>query len=190
MHPYSIDTNLRMTLHGVMAIFSASLVGGINHWLAINSFAVSLSAFGCFGVVWFLLDQLCLPVIAKASSLPDLNGLWIAKGISNFPDKRTGKNFEYEMEVRIKQTFSKIEVFTKTETSESRSTMASLLIDKSVAKFIYSFENTPFNLSEPELERHAGLTHLNIVSKDRLEGGYFSGKHRTRHGELILERSK
>ena len=94
------------------------------------------------------------------------------------------------MQVIIKQTFTKIEVFAETKDSTSRSTMASICTQHAVPIFRYSFENIPKNNANDELQRHPGLIELRVKSNDLLEGSYFSGKHRLRYGELIYKRKK
>lgn len=128
--------------------------------------------------------------IPRLLGVHDLNGVWHGDGISSFEDPNTGAKKRYTMDVRIRQTFSRIEVHAKTRESTSFSTMAGMCVDKAMPILRYAFENTPMNMADPTLQRHAGLIELRIESEARMAGDYFSGKHRVRHGELTLTRNK
>lgn len=123
-------------------------------------------------------------------NLPDLNGDWVADGTSSYADPNTGENLKFRMNVKIKQTFSQIEFFTETENSTSRSFMASIETNHAVPIVRYGFDNTPKNMSDAALQRHPGMMELRVSATDKLEGDYFSGKHRLRFGELTIRRGK
>lgn len=153
--------------------------------------AVPISFGAVFTALYFAFDRFLwkLKLASSLIGVPNLNGQWIAEGVSSYIDPETNEPFHYRMIVTIKQTFSKIEIFTETKDSTSRSTMASLSTQHAKMFFRYAFENTPKNKSDPELQRHPGLIELRINSPDEMVGDYFSGKHRLRYGELTLKRS-
>jgi hypothetical protein len=193
MHSYSIDTNARQTVYFVLAIVSfviPSLVASdwVTHYVG-DKLSYPFGVGATFGVLFLLFDRVLWKRLQFILHIPDLNGTWIAKGISSYEDPATGEPIEYEMKYWIKQTFTRIEICGETDKSTSRSTMASLEIDHAVPIFRYAFENTPRNMSDSELQRHPGLIELRLSAASRMTGDYFSGKHRLRYGELIFTKS-
>lgn len=194
MHYYTLDKEIRKTAYVILTIISLvlpSLFDTFKTFFGVSeSFGFSLSFGTTFAILYFLLDRFIWKWISFIISIPDLNGTWDAEGISSFKDPNTGEDIHFKMQIIIKQTFTKIEVFTETKDSTSRSTMASICTQHAVPIFRYSFENTPKNKANDELQRHPGLIELRIKNNDLLEGDYFSGKHRLRYGELIYKRNK
>lgn len=193
MHPYSVDTKVRQTVYFVLAIIAFVIPGSVTSDKVSNILGDNLTyPFGVgatFGALFLLFDQVLWKKLQFVLHIPDLNGNWIAKGVSSYTDPATGKPMEFEMEYRIKQTFTRIEISGETTKSTSRSTMASLEVDHAVPILRYAFENTPRNMSDPELQRHPGLIELRLTNQKIMAGDYFSGKHRLRYGELTLIQS-
>ena len=193
MHYYTIDKEIRKSAYIILTIISLSLPTFINELRTLfglsKDFGFSISFGTIFGFLYFILDRWAWQWISKLINIPNLNGKWNAEGISSYKDSQTGENYKFDMEVIIRQTFSKIEIFTETLDSTSRSTMASICTEHAVPIFRYSFENIPKNKSNEELHRHPGFIELRIKNDNLLEGDYFSGKHRLRYGELIYKRN-
>lgn len=192
MHDYSIDTEVRRYVHTGIAVISLTLPAIVSN-LAIRigiptgiTFPLSFGA--TLALFYSLFDHVVWRWFKILHKLPDLQGIWDAEGQSCYKDPETGQHYKFQMEVRIRQTFSRIEVYTETEQSTSRSFMASIELHHAVPVFRYGFENTPKSLANDELQRHAGMMDLRITERNRLEGDYFSGKHRLRFGTLKLTR--
>lgn len=187
MHYYTLDTEIRKKVYVIITLISLSFPAFFESIRSIFGipahFGFPLSFSIIFSLFFFVQDKFIWKLFGKL--IPNLNGSWKANGISSYKDPNTGENFKFEMEVIIKQTFSKIEIYTETIDSTSRSTMASICTQHAMPIFRYSFENTPKNKADEELQRHPGLIELRIKKKNLLEGDYFSGKHRLRYGELI-----
>lgn len=189
MHPYSLDNNIRRYIYMGIAVISLLIPQYFEKLQAIFGvsepigFTISFGAI--YGVLYFLFDKYLWKVLSVLKLIVILDGKWNAKGISSYQDEH-GKNFTYDMDVIIKQTFTNIEIFTKTENSTSKSTMASIELNHAQPIIQYTFENIPKNMANEELQRHPGLVELRIESKNTLSGDYFSGKHRLRFGELNL----
>lgn len=194
MHYYTLDKEIRKSAYVLLTVISLGLPSIFDIFKTFfgfsESYGFSISFGVTFGVLYYLLDRFVWKWIAFLLNIPDLNGTWDAEGISSYKDPNTGENFRFQMEVIIKQTFTKIEVFTETKDSTSVSTMASICTQHAVPIFRYSFDNIPKNKSNDELQRHPGLIELRIKNLNLLEGDYFSGKHRLRYGELVYKRSK
>jgi len=192
MHDYSLDTDVRRKVHVGMATIALGAPAFFTaHW-PFNlhpGLAFPLSSGTIFTVLYFLFDRL-LWRCPWFPGVPDLNGEWHAHGVSSYEDPKTGKSFEFEMTVTIRQTFSRMEVFTRTSQSISTSFMASIEIDRAVAQLRYGYENVPHNIAEEELQRHSGMMDLRITSATTMEGGYYSGKHRVRYGNVTLTKKR
>lgn len=190
MHDYSLDNHCRRTVHFAAAVVSVYLPhafvfiagkafdnGGISYPLSVGA---------TFSILYLLFERCLWKKLQSPLGVPDLSGTWKARGLSCHTDEVSGERIAFEMECRIKQTFSKIEVFAETEHSTSRSFMASIESNHAVAILYYAFENTPKNMSDPELQRHSGLIELRITDSTHMSGDYFTGKHRLKYGELTL----
>lgn len=196
MHSYSVDTNARQWVFAGLAVVAFALPSGIAQAVdALQGYFASMPAvtwplsFGAtFGAAFWLFDRHLWKHI-RCLGIPILDGRWRAEGLSSYQlDPDTGVPIhQFSMDVTIRQTFTRIEVFTLTPDSESRSTMASVCIDSACPVFRYAFENAPRNKANAELQRHPGLIELRIHG-EQLQGDYFSGKHRLRFGELTLTR--
>ena len=201
MHSYSLDTDVRKWVYVSLGITAFALPAGICHlstWIRpmftempILSWPLSFGA--TFGVLFYWFDHYLWRTgpISRLHGIPVLHGRWIVDGISSFQcDPETGApTHAFSMEVVIKQTFTRLEVFTETDDSTSRSTVAGVCVNHARPVFRYAFENTPKNKANPKLQRHPGLIELRVNSGGELQGDYFSGKHRLRYGELTFRRS-
>ncbi len=189
MHYYSFDTEIRRYVYVFITLISSSIPTIFKDltvfWHLPNGWSL-LATFGtCFALLYFLFDHLIWKLLKYFNLVLNLNGNWIASGESSYLSDGTPHKFS--MKIKIKQTFTKIEIHTETENSISRSTMASISLDHAFPIFRYSFENTPINKSNSELQRHPGLIEL-VIKKDLMEGDYFSGKHRLNYGSLRVTR--
>ena len=189
MHSYSIDSEIRRTVHVILGVIAFALPAWIKEAQTIMGLPVTLGyplSFGVtFGILHFVFNKWLWKFLSKLSLLPDLNGNWVVEGDSSFED-----GTPFAGNVTIKQTFSSIEIFGEFRESTSRSTLAGFCLNHAMPIFRYAFENTPKNLSNAELQRHPGLIELRIASADELKGDYFSGKHRLRFGEMVLKRAR
>jgi hypothetical protein len=202
MHSYSLDTDARKWVYVALGVTAFALPAGISQvstWfqsvfasLPVLSWPLSFGA--TFGVVFFAFDRYLwrTRLFSRLHGVPVLQGTWNVEGISSYQlDPETqAPNHRFKMIVVIRQTFTRIEVFTETDDSTSRSTVAGICLNHARPLFRYAFENTPKNKANQGLQRHPGLTELRVNSKTELQGDYFSGKHRLRYGELTFKRSR
>lgn len=192
MHSYSIDSDIRKKVYfGIFVIAMAipavfekiRMLTGLPDYLA-----VPLSFSTIFGALYFIFNCFLWKYFSWLTSIPNLAGEWVASGKSSYTDPVTNENVTFVMAITIRQNFSEMEIFTETAESTSRSTMAGFFSRHAIPLFRYSFENTPKNMANQELQRHPGLIELRIQSDGTLVGDYFSGKHRLRYGELEVKR--
>lgn len=143
MHSYSIDSAARSKVYVTLALFSAGLPAGMaevtawaHQWIAAAPTVTWPVSFGAtFGFLFAVFDRRlwrARPFTAW-HSIPNLVGTWEASGVSSFKETPESPNHTFTMKVIIKQTFTKLEVFTETAESTSRSTMASIDSDHAVA---------------------------------------------------------
>ena len=193
MHPYSLDNSVRQYVYvgiAVIAILAPQYIEQLRVIFGLSEvYAVTVSFGLIYGILFFIIDKYAWKLLTYIDLIPNLNGNWKAKGKSSYKDE-DGEPFTYDMDVKIKQTLTKLEVYTITKDSISKSKMASIELDNAQAILKYTFENVPKNMSNDELQRHPGLVELQIETNDKMSGDYFSGKHRLRYGELNLERIK
>lgn len=188
MHPYSLDNQVRKWTYVTIAIISISVPYCFETLMTFLGFQVisfSISFGAIFGSLFLLVDKFLWKISNRTNLIPNLEGEWQATGISSFQDEDEN-NHKFCMEIYIKQTFTNLEVFTETQDSTSKSTMANIEMNHPKPIFRYTFENTPKNMSDNELQRHPGMMQLRINSNSEMSGDYFSGKHRLRYGELTL----
>jgi hypothetical protein len=190
MHDYSLDTPVRRYVHYVLALAAFTVPHAFTtlsgYAIPGNQFGYPISVGATFTILYLIFDHWAWKKLYIILKIPNLSGEWQASGISSYPDPQTGQPSKFNMRYTIKQSFSRIEVYGETDTSTSRSMMASLELDHAVCIFRYAFENQPKNTSNNELQRHPGLIELRIISPSQMAGDYFSGKHRLRYGELTF----
>jgi hypothetical protein len=119
--------------------------------------------------------------------IPDLNGEWECEGES----LDTGKSvlFRWQGTVTITQTWEKIWVNVRTESSNSHSGSAALTCEADGrCRLMYSYRNDP-KIGEKELASHVGFAEF-VFSKDlkTAEGDYFNNKGRYTFGRMRLTR--
>lgn len=190
MHPYSLDNQLRKWIYIVISCISISVpiyFDVLMKFLGFEYISFTLSFGITFGILFFLVDKYLWKTFKFLNMIPNLEGKWMVSGISSFQEEN-GNNYKFNMEIEIKQTLTSIEIFAETQDSTSKSTMASIEMNHSKAIFRYTFENTPKNMSNDELQRHPGMMELRINSTEDMGGDYFSGKHRLRYGELQFKK--
>lgn len=190
MHSYGLDGTARQTTYSIIGVLSFLISyrsATIPELFGVSGFIPFSLSFGVvFGVLIFIFDRYAWKLLTR---IPNLNGDWEAVGISSYTmDESEAPNHEFSMNVKIKQTFSRIGISTTTGESTSNSTMASFQLNLPIPVIRYSFENIPMNRSSQELQRHPGMVELRIIDEKEMSGDYFSGKHRLRFGSLTLRR--
>lgn len=192
MHSYSIDSEIRKKVYFALFVISMALPAIFEQVRALTGLPAYLAipaSFGTiFGILYFVFNHFLWRYFSRMTSIPDLDGEWVATGKSSFKNPDSGENVSFTMNLTIRQNFSEMEVFTETPESTSRSTMAGIFAHHAVPLFRYSFENTPKSMANQELHRHPGLIELRIQQDGTLTGDYFSGKHRLKYGELEIKR--
>ena len=201
MHSYSLDIGIRRKVYfgiAVLAFVFPSVMAWLLSYVAAlhleigPNFEWPLSVGTAYGIIFFAVDRWLWRIVPLrfVIGIPDLNGDWQGKGVSSYElnaDKKPVHPFD--MKITIRQTFTRIQVFTETPESVSKSIMASICLDQARPTFSYGFQNSPKSKANPELQRHPGLLELRIYGPSELQGDYFSGQHRLLFGELTFTKN-
>lgn len=195
MHTYARNCKLHPTLIAVISILSIGLAWAIG--LGANKLSASMgvpisgiSAVSLFGLLWLLFDQHLwkFGFLRRALLVPDLNGTWRCAG-KTVTQGGDSADFEWESEITIRQSWSKIFIRLKTAQSGSKSITASLYHEgDGCYRLMYPYENDP-KPSEQELKHHRGFADLLFdASVGSAEGRYFTDGDRLTVGEMELTR--
>lgn len=200
MHDYSVNNRDRDNLIYIMVVISA-FVGPLltlsmtkfSGWAKRTfphlglGYTSTVSSGVVFAIIYQLYDKWLWRIPGlNYLKIPNLNGKWKGNVRSSYDDYAK----DYPIEIRIKQTFSQIEITLSNETSSSDSSMAVIYPSGTHPKLTYFYYNRPRNKSNEEMKAHPGVAELEIIDKETLHGDYFSGKHRLRTGEMTVKREK
>lgn len=209
MHTYSINNKERLNRIIVLIIVSIILTPIFNEILGIfiNFFCKNekileivniLEKFGygikqfpilfVFGVLYYLFDNVLWNKRIfkfRFSNIPNLSGKWSGKYKSSW------KNTEGEVELYIKQTWTKIQIVSYNKKSKSYSRVASLLTDTNKnVELVFEYENEPGSNRDSGMNPHRGFSELIYDENMKKLEGYYTGDYRTRkaHGNIWYEK--
>ncbi len=198
MHSYSIDRDLRVRVAVYIFIISivisvilndycadiienfmvvlengkAGNVLKVLEWLEVNQNILGVSFW--YGILtWFYNDVAWKWKCFKAlHGIPDLSGEWEGNLKSSFNDK------EIPMEMKVKQTWSKISIqtdFTKTN-SLSSSNVAAIYVDGSKGtQIFFGYSNDSYDISS-KMQTHAGYNILTLLNDNKIKARYFNDR--------------
>ena len=174
MHNYSITNSIiRISIISIIAILSAYFTILINPLLInIPIYIKPLSPFAIFGIAFFLFDKWGLLILCKITNIPNFNGTWKGKAKTT-----SSKSDEYDVELKITQTFTQILVDGTFNGSQSESFIANIdYSNKSRKKLTYSYLNKPDGTTPKSQTEHYGLITLDLTSKKNIKGNYFTNR--------------
>jgi hypothetical protein len=192
MEQYSIDGRGRSEIYLTLALISV-LCAYLSHqeigllpfpvpwWIEVPSFAV------WFGLVNVLFDRwLWRQRILgfRFSEVPDFSGRWKGAIRAHAPH---GGLVEIPVSMLIRQTWSAIDIKGETEQGVTRSKMAGIRLDDEEVRYEYE---THADVLNEEGKHHVGFGVLQMRSRDRLEGFYYTLEGSTRKGTMQLERAQ
>ncbi|MEZ5941135.1 MAG: hypothetical protein R3C18_07075 [Planctomycetaceae bacterium] len=191
MHDYSMRGHPRERLIYFLAAAAFSimpLITTLSGWLGVGLAATNFTLFGLLFVAFDRFIWRWWPV-RRILGLPDLNGKWNCEGQQYDENGNAGRSWEGT--ITIVQTWSRLCVATKTETSRSRSGPASIEKDEGHGfRLLYTYQNDPMP-GQPNLTPHRGTCEL-VFDEDctQATGIYFNDHHRRSFGRLTLTRSQ
>ena len=190
MEQYSIDGEGRGAVYIMLAIVSVVLayiahqLGDrlpfeIPWWAAVPSFAV------WFGVVNVSFDRwlwrVRLPGF-RFSAVPDFAGEWRGNIIAM---SAAHEQTEMPVDVRIRQTWSAMDVRGKTTHGVTRSKLIGVRIED--AELRYEYETQP-DIFDPTAKHHVGFCVMELRDNDRLDGFYYTLDGTSAKGTIRLQR--
>lgn len=196
MHSYSIDRDLRVKvaiyifiISMVVSIFlndycadiiksftlmlengKAGKIVKVLEWLEVNQNVLGVPF--CYGILTLLYNEVAWKWFKVLHGIPDLNGLWEGNLKSSFNDQ------EIPMEMKIKQTWSKISIQTefKKTNSISSSNVASIYVDGSKGtQIFFGYINDSYDVSN-KMQTHAGYNILTLLDDNKIKARYFNDR--------------
>lgn len=142
-----------------------------------------------FVVLYWILDRFAWRwrVVSKLLKVPNLSGEWECTGKTI--NAQGESIFDWTAKVTIIQTWDRIRVRLKTDTSASNSTSAALIHDEADGfRLFYSYSNEP-KMGQHELHAHRGSAEITFAKDvQSAEGEYFNGYGRYTFGRMSLKR--
>ena len=198
MHDYSIDKHPKGKITFFLAYGAIALAPLLNKWIGYAAKALGLSGilgsalvtavpvFTLFLGLYYLFNEYLWRVrfLRRFLLVPDLNGTWACVGKTTIKNSQPA-GWEWSGTITITQSWSKIMLHLKTQSSTSKSTAASIQHDPGVGyRLLYQYENVP-SADQPELARHSGSVEMVITeSCNSADGHYFTDQHRSTVGTI------
>ncbi|NII26816.1 hypothetical protein HB364_17130 [Pseudoflavitalea sp. X16] len=188
MHTYSINSDERKTVIGILGILSIAIMLIVKNNLCLPSWVPIPSVFAIFGGFYWIFDQLIwkLPLINQCLSTPNLNGTWTILMKSSRDSYAT----EYEGVLTITQSWSKIYIFMDGEKAIGQSIMAGIEVHTSKSftlKWEYLSQRKP-EFAENEY-MHYGMTRVMNQPNGAitvLKGDYYADRSRHSSGPVSI----
>lgn len=198
MHPYSININDKAKVYWIIVPLSLLCGYLVNECILKNLIIyqtyswiadIPSSGLAFFAIFYLLFDKYVWKLFSNNNfwfETPNISGVYEGELLSSRDDKQTPT----AIEVKIKQTLTKIQISLHTAQSTSKSEMAALLVDEPDGPLlIYEFINDHRKVADPNLTIHRGLTRLTYNKKDKaLIGIYYTSPERKNYGEIHVIR--
>lgn len=191
MHSYasdSIDRRVAPWGIAICAVFVAFLYGTLSNkfqfslpwWCETPSIMLVYGLFHWIYDSWLWKGEI---LRFRLSRIPDCSGTW-------YGQLRSSHHGETEIEgmLVVHQTWSKIVLEFRTDSSASYSRMASLNVTPGAsAGLIYEYTNDPRADAKETMHAHRGFAFLKLATDGKcLEGDYYTGRDRTNYGTMSL----
>ena len=197
MHKYTIPHLSLETIVSYIIVALLSLIAPINKF--VNYFSLPftlpetiLANFFISGTFyfWFLYNFLFCKYLWK---VPNLNGTWEIKGISN--NLKYQKKFNWKGTLEICQTLKDISIELVTENSISKSKSISASLKKNpnnTYTLEYSYTNSPNNIAPKDMRNHEGKCTITFkIDEMSAEGSYFNNnRDRETNGIMNLKKKE
>lgn len=196
MHPYATDSQGRETVHLMTAatsILAAYVLSGLLgvvklewlQWVDVPSVLGFYKLFNTIFDKWLWRSEFLHRI--GLIKVPDLAGSWRGHLTSSYTNHTKG----HEVEIEIKQTWTRLAIIFKTGTSRSHSHAGTILVENPGGVLLaYEYTNEPQPDALTTMGTHRGTAHLTLKKIDGhsvLEGGYYTGRGRQTFGTLQVE---
>lgn len=183
-----------MVIFGASILLAGCIQAVMIHFEVKLSWWVSFPSIGAFYAgIFFLFDRFLwkwtlLRAVLQVK-IPVLHGRW-----TGYIEPASGENVEARpATLTIDQHWSVINVTLSTGQSQSRSTMASIVDERTTRPALqYAYNNEPRESAVETMHRHSGTARLTLELKNgeaTLSGGYYTGRDRGSTGELEFRRA-
>ncbi|QQS16038.1 MAG: hypothetical protein IPK84_01620 [Candidatus Moraniibacteriota bacterium] len=190
MHPYSTDTAERRFVPLLLSVAAILTAWGFGHLLEILNIAVpwwfdAPSVMGFYAIFYNLFDNYLwrwnLLRFLRLVKTPCISGEWHGTAVSSF------NNEQQEVSLRIKQTWTSIELILTAPESQSHSLIAAFSLESPGGSMLtYQYQSDPRMGSPDSMQIHYGTTRL-MIKGNLIEGDYYSGRGRQNTGTLSLQ---
>ncbi len=190
MEQYSLDGRGRSEIYLTLALVSVLCVflshQGIERlpfevpwWIEVPTFAVWFGLVNVFFDRWLWRAR---PFGLRFSDIPDFAGVWSGTIRAHAAH---GGLVEIPVTMRIRQTWSAIDIKGETEQGVTRSKMAGVRIDDEEVRYEYE---THADVLNEEGKHHVGFGVLQLRERDHIDGFYYTLEGTTRKGTMQLQR--
>lgn len=213
LRPYLIEGETRgkvLIACLVLSLVAASFLNGIifpllqtlAHLIGLSEIYQSFLLFGLFGtasyacmvsIAWKVFDHFLWKqrVINQLINIPNLKGVWKGTGYSSY--EGNNKQIEYSMELKISQTFTKMECHAVFENSDSYGNSYSVSCcnfqqQSCLLSFAYGNDAGSISLKVDSWEEsHFGYNIIQVVGNS-MSGRYFTNRSPQTKGYFELEK--
>jgi hypothetical protein len=194
MHAYATDSAERKYIPLLLAGLAIGAALGFPWFLSIAHVAVpwwldAPSTMGFYGFFYWLFDTQLWRIRALhrlgVVKVPVLQGDWRGYVTSSFDEHAE----RHVVEVQIVQSWARLKVTLRSESSKSHSYLATLLTDApDGAVLSYQYQNEPMPQAKETMQIHHGTARLVLSDDGTLTGNYYTGRGRQSVGSIYLER--
>ena len=195
MHPYSTQLWERERVFIGLAILSIGLSWSLYQILIVSSIeppwwvgppsVVSIYGFTLWVFDHFLWSHPWLGRL-KVVGIPSFTGRWVGELSSSFDDYGS----KIGLVIVIRQTWLRISIVLSTDSSSSKSQVASLSLDDATDPALsYQYLNDPQGDSVAGLNIHRG-TAVVVLEGENLVGDYYTGRGRGNHGAFTARKTQ
>ncbi len=194
MHPYSINSKERSVVPLFLAVL-AIILSYLLHLFSDKVFKIpwwieAPSVIGFYGILYNLFDKYFwkYKMFSKLGLVktPVICGVWSgnSKSSANY------ENGNKVVKVEIRQSWTSIKIFLETDTSESLSFEASIVIDQfNTPRLYYQYQNNPKDSAPGTMHTHFGSVHASIKDSKTIEAEYYSGRDRNNTGTFLINKN-
>jgi len=197
MHPYATDSSERRFVPVFLASLSILAALLLDRGLRTMQFTFpwwldAPAVMGFYGLFYAIFDRFLwrMRIVRKIGlvKLPDLNGTWKGYVVSSFNQHGT----KYNANIEIHQSWTRIGIILKTETSNSQSQIATILTENPNSTVLsYEYRNEPKPNAITTMHAHRGTARLTLKRESQVfEGEYYTGRDRQHFGTLFFERAQ
>lgn len=198
MHPYSININDNTKVYCILVPICLACGYFTNEFILKSmvfyqtySWIVDVPSSGLafFAIFYQLFDKYIWKWFSNYNfwfKTPNISGVYKGELLSSRDNKQTPT----KIEIKIKQTLTKITISLHTNQSTSKSEMAAIIVDEPDGSLlIYEFINDYRKTAEPNLTIHRGVTRLTFNNVEKtLIGTYYTSPERKNYGDINVKK--